>query len=78
MLWALVGVLSWRGRSRVLAAVPFAAVLVYSAVVLVPDVLEDPSSHNLLPFELGIWFWPSLPYMAVIAATRPKTLGPED
>ena len=67
MLWALIGVVNWRGPRRLLATVPFVAVLLYAAIVLVPDWVQDPSSHNLLPFELGIWFWPSLLYMAVIA-----------
>lgn len=70
LLWAAVASWTWRGAWRWLAAAPLAAVAAYALVVLVPDWVEDPSSHNLLPFEIGFLFWPSLPWMAVLAAIR--------
>jgi hypothetical protein len=70
MVWATVAVLTWRGPARVMAAVPLVAVLLFTVLVLVPDLLEDRSSHNLLPFEVGAWLWTSLPWMALVEVGR--------
>jgi hypothetical protein len=50
-LWPVWALLRWRGAWRALAAIPLAFV----ALWVVKDIVEicaDPSSHNLLPFEL--------------------------
>lgn len=70
LFWSCWGALRWRGGWRVAAAVPSTALAVYAAVVLVPDGIADPSSHNLLPFEVGVFTWPSLPYMVLVATLR--------
>lgn len=51
---------------RVAGGLPLLAVAAYCAVVLIPDWARDSTSHNLFPFELGIFFWPVLPYMLVV------------
>ena len=70
MIWSIRAACRWTGVWRWLALVPIAALLTYVLVVLVPDSFADSTSHNLLPFELGIYFWPSLPYMALLAAIQ--------
>jgi hypothetical protein len=68
-VWALTAFFTWKGRRwRTLAAMPYIGVLLYGLVVLLPAWAEDKTSHNLWPFEIGMLFWPSLPYMAVLAA----------
>jgi hypothetical protein len=50
-VWPIWGLLRWQGKWRALAAVP----LVFVGLWVVKDIVEisaDPSSHNLLPFEL--------------------------
>jgi hypothetical protein len=73
-LWSIVAALTWRRAWRLLAAVPLAAFLLWVAVYLVPDWAKDPTSHNLWPFEAGFWFWPSLPYMAVVTFVRSRRI----
>ena len=76
MAWSCWATLQWRGAWRVAAAVPLLVVRLYAILVLVPDTYADRSSHNQLPFELGLLFWPSLPYMALLAAFRlPRRRG---
>lgn len=58
--------LSWQGGWRKLAAVPLLAVAAYFAVILIPAWMRDSTSHNLFPFELGIYLSPTIPYMAVV------------
>ena len=41
----------WRGGWRLIAGVPFLAVCVVAAKIVV-DVNADPTAHNLWPFEL--------------------------
>jgi hypothetical protein len=73
-IWSFVAVMTWGRAWRLLAAVPIAAFLLWVAVYLVPDCVEDPSSHNLWPFEAGLWFWPSLPYMVVVTVVRSRRI----
>lgn len=66
---AAIAVIAFKGRWwRIAASLPLAAVAGYFAVVLIPAWVRDPTSHNLFPFELGLFFWPAFPYMAVLAA----------
>jgi len=58
--------LTWKGGWRKLAAVPLLAVAGYFAVILIPAWMKDPTSHNLFPFELGIYLSPTIPFMAVV------------
>jgi hypothetical protein len=60
------GAFTWKGRWRLLAVVPILAVVLYFAVILIPAWMNDPTSHNLFPFELGIYLSPVIPYMAVV------------
>ncbi len=63
----------WRGRWRQLAAVPLLAVAAYFAVILIPAWIKDATSHNLFPFELGIYLSPTIPYMAILIWLHRKT-----
>ncbi|HUO19759.1 MAG TPA: hypothetical protein VMU44_08305 [Steroidobacteraceae bacterium] len=50
-VWPLWALLRWRGAWRALAALP----LTFVALWVIKDIVEisaDPTSHNLLPFEL--------------------------
>lgn len=50
-IWPVWALIRWRGGWRALAAIP----LVFVALWVAKDIVEiaaDPSSHNLLPFEL--------------------------
>ena len=63
-----IAVVVFEGRRwRLAAALPLVAVTVYLAVVLVPDLVRDPTSHNLFPFEVGLYFSPAFPYMLILA-----------
>ncbi|TAK19028.1 MAG: hypothetical protein EPO35_00605 [Acidobacteria bacterium] len=57
---------SWQGRWRKLAAVPVVGVMAYFGIVLLPDWMRDSTSHNLFPFEIGLVFSPSGPYMLIV------------
>jgi hypothetical protein len=70
---SVVATVLWSGRWRALGALPLVALAAYMAAIVVPDTLNDPSSHNLLPFEIGVYFWPSAVYMGVLAAVRRGT-----
>lgn len=66
---ATIALFTFKGIGwRIAAALPLVAVAGYFAVVLIPDWIQDPTSHNLFPFELGLYLWPAFPYMAVLAA----------
>jgi hypothetical protein len=64
---AAYGLYAWRGGWRKLAAVPLVAVVSYFAFILIPAWAKDPTSHNLFPFELGIYLSPTIPFMLVVA-----------
>ena len=69
LVGAAVAMIAFRGIAwRIAAAVPLLAVAGYFAIVLIPDWARDPTSHNLFPFELGMYFWPAFPYMVVLVA----------
>jgi hypothetical protein len=44
----------WDGAWRMAAAVP-AAMMAFVVLRIMVDVLRDPTSHNLLPFEILMW-----------------------
>ena len=69
--------LSWEGRWRKLAAVPVFCVMAYFGIVLLPDWMRDSTSHNLFPFEIGLLFSPSGPYMLVIYFLHRKSVAAE-
>ena len=50
VLLPLWGVIRWRGKWRVMAAIPFAAICLW-VLKDCADLHADPTSHNLLPFE---------------------------
>ncbi len=66
LLASAYGTLAWKGRWRLLAAVPLASVVLYFAVILIPAWRVDPTSHNLFPFEFGIYLSPTILFMAVV------------
>jgi hypothetical protein len=69
LLGAVVATIVFRGiRWRIAAVLPLVVVAAYFAVVLIPDWKRDPTSHNLFPFELGMYFWPTFPYMLILVA----------
>jgi hypothetical protein len=73
LVWSLCAIFVWKGGLwRVLALLPWVAVLLYWNIVLVPDWRKDPTDHNLFPFEIGMLFWPSAVYMAVLALIRSR------
>lgn len=63
---SVYGIYRWHGGWRKLASVPLLAVVGYFAVILIPAWMKDPTSHNLFPFELGIYLSPTIPFMAVV------------
>ena len=59
----------WRGSWQVAALVP-AAIVLFVVLRIVVDVLLDPTSHNLWPFEIIIWGGVGLGLLGVMAAVR--------
>jgi hypothetical protein len=68
-VWPIWGTIRWTGRWRVAAMVPLAAVGLW-ALKDAFDLVRDPASHNLLPFEFGIAGLLAAPYMLVVAIWR--------
>lgn len=48
------GLWRWRGGWRAVAAVP-AVLMTFVVLRFIVDTARDPTSHNLWPFEIGIW-----------------------
>jgi hypothetical protein len=67
--WPIWGLIRWRGPWRIAAAAPIAALALW-VVKDVVDLVRDPTSHNLLPFEFVIGAFCFLPYMVVVAIWR--------
>lgn len=67
--WSLLATIRFAGRWRYLAGVPLVVLVVYGARIAL-EVERDPSSHNLLPFELAVVAAPSFLYMAALAVIR--------
>lgn len=44
----------WRGAWRILALLPLVALVLWAGFIVV-GVAQDPTSHNLWPFELILW-----------------------
>jgi hypothetical protein len=55
----------WDGAWRMAAAVP-AAMMAFVVLRIMVDVLRDPTSHNLLPFEILMWGSRSIVAMIVL------------
>ncbi|HUL46233.1 MAG TPA: hypothetical protein VLV25_03980 [Steroidobacteraceae bacterium] len=73
-LWPLWALLRWRGRWRVLAAIP----LLFVALWVIKDIVEisaDPTSHNLLPFEVVEAAVPVAIFMSVLWVLRRRAFG---
>ncbi len=69
------GLWRWRGGWRLAAAVP-AAMMAFVVLRLVFDVMRDPTSHNLWPFEILMTGALSVAVIAVLGAIR-KRVDPE-
>lgn len=65
----LRALLRWTGTARALAALPALGALLWLVVFLV-QVSIDPSSHNLLPFELILGAMLGLGCLGLIALGR--------
>ncbi len=59
--WPVYGLIRWSGGWRLLAA---------KVGTVSADLSRDPTSHNLLPFELGILVLPVPVYMLVLTVLR--------
>lgn len=76
-IWAIW---TWKGRWRLLAWIPVAAVglkLVWVGI----GVARDPTSHNLWPLEIALWEAPALGFLTLVwlarrAAIRADGNGP--
>lgn len=64
--WALW---TWRGAWRAAAAIPV-AMMAFAVLRIVVDVVRDPTSHNLWPFELLMWSAASVGIVGALAAAR--------
>ena len=71
--WPIWGVLRWRGLWRALAAVPLAMMLLW-CLKDCADLSRDPTSHNLLPFELIEAAVLAAPYMLAVWLLRRASL----
>ena len=59
----------WTGGLRIAAAVPLPLWLVWGAILVV-DLFRDPTSHNLLPFEILLGAIVALVYLAFLQLVR--------
>lgn len=73
-LWPLWALLRWRGRWRALAAIPLLFVVLWAAKDIV-EIAADPSSHNLLPFELIEAAVPVAIFMGILWVLRRRALA---
>ena len=67
--WTAWALWKWRGRWRIAAALP-AAVMAFVVLRIVFGVMADPTSHNLWPFEILMFGFGSVAFMAVLAAAK--------
>ncbi|HXZ60273.1 MAG TPA: hypothetical protein VEG26_08800 [Steroidobacteraceae bacterium] len=73
-VWPLWALLRWRGKWRALAALPMLFVVLW----IIKDVVElsaDPTSHNLLPFELIEAAVLVATFMSILWVLRRRALG---
>lgn len=65
-IWLLF---KWRGAWRVAAAIPGIA---FTAIVgkIIVDVVVDPTSHNLWPFEIVMWSLAGLMLLGLLTLAR--------
>ena len=68
-VWPIYGAIRWQGAWRIAAAVPLAAGVLWSLKDAY-DLILDPTSHNLLPFEYVIGAIVTAPYMLVVTIWR--------
>ncbi len=59
---------------RVVAALPSLA-LIIAVLIIVIGIANDPTSHNLWPFELLLWIGGGIAYLLVLKLAR-KLAGP--
>lgn len=71
--WPIWGVVRWRGNWRLAAGVPLLAMIAW-AVKDAIDLTNDPTSHNLLPFEFIEAAVMTVPYMLVVTIWRSAAL----
>jgi hypothetical protein len=64
--WAI---LRWRGRWRLLASLP-SAVFALFCIWLLVDISQNPTSHNLWPFEVAIWSIAALGILGIMALAK--------
>ena len=62
-------ILRWRGVWRWVASLPLAVL-----ALAVLNIMLNPSSHNLLPFEIIIWVVLGFIILGVVAAVRSRVL----
>lgn len=75
-LWPIWGVIRWRGKWRLLAAIPCGAICLW-VLKDCADLAGDPTSHNLLPFEFIEAAVLIAPYMFFVWLLRRATLKKE-
>ncbi len=73
MGWPIWGVVRWRGNWRIAAAVPLVAMVLWGLKDAI-DLANDPTSHNLLPFEFIEAAVAIVPYMLVVTIWRAAAL----
>jgi hypothetical protein len=59
----------WQGRGRLAAGLPLLGWAMWG-LILARDVLRDPSSHNLFPFEILLGALAALAYLGLVAGLR--------
>ncbi|KAA2285875.1 hypothetical protein F0415_04055 [Arenimonas fontis] len=69
VLLPIWGLWRWRGPWRLAAAAP-AAMMSLVMLNIVVDVIRDPTSHNLWPFEVAMWGAGSVAVMLVLFLLR--------
>jgi hypothetical protein len=67
--WPAWALWKWRGGWRKAALLPVAA-MAFVALRIVFDTARDPTSHNLWPFEILMFGFASVVFMAALAAVR--------
>jgi len=71
--WPIWGVVRWRGNWRIAATVPLVEIVLWGLKDAI-DLMNDPASHNLLPFEFIEAAVVTLPYMLVVSIWRASAL----
>lgn len=61
----LLAIIFWRGRWRACALLPILLMVLYGSKVIY-DLATDRTSHNLLPFDLTLVYWPTAAYLVAL------------